>query len=105
MDEDNVVDVTLEILKELRGEMRAQSERMERGFKEAREDLRDGLGELRGEVRSGFAALRHDVQTLENETIRGFTAVRAELDRTNARLDNFMELTRVRFERLERRPH
>ena len=50
------------------------------------------------EILREIRGLRGDVQT-----IRGFTAVRIELDRTHARLDNLVEISGDRWRALDAR--
>lgn len=88
--EDNVVDLNTQILM----------------------SIRDEIVRTRTELREEIATTRNDVSsrisTLEAETIRGFTAVRQELDRIHNRVDHVIEITtgsprdhEARIQRLE----
>jgi hypothetical protein len=102
MTEDSVVDLNTEILigirEEIRGvraDLRAEIRCVRddlggeiRGLRDEVGGLRDEVGGLRGEVRG----LGTKLETLEAETIRGFTAVRGELTMVNRRLDNLIEV-------------
>ena len=81
-DEDNVLDVHMEILREIRRELR-----------EFRAEAA-----TKAELRSGLADVTGRIDRVEDETIRGFEGVRREFDRvhtridgTNARIDHLIE--------------
>jgi hypothetical protein len=87
---------------------------------EIRDELRTGLGGVREDVQhltgrvdiltGRVDVLTESVETLEKETIRGFTAVRVELDGLNKRIDGVLTIAgdtaredRARVLRLEQR--
>jgi hypothetical protein len=81
MTEDNVVDLNTEILISIREQIRQTGT-----------ELRSEIGALRTEMKSEIGSLRASVETLELETMRGFTSVRGELTQINGRLDRFIEI-------------
>jgi hypothetical protein len=92
--EDNVVDLSVEILKQIRGELRG---------------LRGDVGDLRGDVtdlRTGLTNVRNELagtnqrldtlnrrfEVLEDETIKGFSGVHRRLEQLNDRVDGIHEI-------------
>jgi hypothetical protein len=91
-----VIDMQLRALEAIRRELVRMNERIDVGFDAVGtlgvlvDGMRADLSEVRddfGGVRGDLAGLRVHVETLERETIRGFTAVKRAQDRTNGALD------------------
>jgi hypothetical protein len=93
-DDDNVRDITVEILKNIRDDMRGMREELGGLRVEMREEIgglrvemREEIGGLRAEMREEIGGLRAEmrvlndrVTTLEATTARGFVAVTARLE-------------------------
>jgi predicted nuclease with TOPRIM domain len=87
----NVSDLTLEVLKGIRGELqglRTDVTGLRTDVTGLRTELHDGLGELRMELRTGLEAVRAEVHEVRGElhqlaeyTQAGFTAVLRQTDR------------------------
>lgn len=98
MSDHNVAIINLEVLKDIRGELREMKSELT-GVKSELTGLRGELKDVKGELRtlnhrveSGFAMVDARFETLENETIQGFTGVRRAIDQIHARLDGLRDL-------------
>lgn len=98
---DNVSDITMHILKDIREALRAQGEAIRSQSSELaglRQEMHSGLAGLRAEMHTELTGLRDEMRGMRVELC-------ARIDRTNARIDNFVEVTgsahRAHGERLD----
>jgi hypothetical protein len=83
-----VSDLTIEVLKDIRGELRelrteTQGLRaeMKQGLGEVRAELNQGLADVRAELKHGLGEVRDELHELAEYTQAGFAAVLAQGDR------------------------
>lgn len=87
----NVTELTIEILKGIRGELqelraetqglRAETQGLRAETQALRADLNTGLSDVRSELRQGFSGVRAELHELSEYTRTGFAAVLGQGDR------------------------
>lgn len=84
----SVADLTVQILRSIRDEIGGLRVEMREEIGGLRREMHEGFTGLRIELHQGLLDVRKDLNELEQQAARGFTAMRAELTLANRQLED-----------------